>query len=442
MAHALANLVEIEEDRDLTKHEFFLPLCGILQDLVKQDIDGPDALTFSEIAYSLAHDVLNLAVLAGRILWCEGVTANMERSPDLVAIAVDTENYFVLLRTAYDILAKAIVHFGVEPRDRGKIPSDSFNRLKNWIKNKKNPDRINKFHESFRFFVDHFDRFEELKDLRDDIIHHGQYSNIYTDRTRFRFFLMPSGVAEFRLQRRGNEEGDQRKYKTRSKQVFLLPFLQQLTNSLFELITQLSQAIEVQCGMRGSRRHVLSGEYVPALHHLLSYEAPPERNDQIPDSVEERRRDMAAWYLLNAGDYLGAVLFGYPDGYWWRFMMRISELFPELPKYFSPPKFGGARDAIVHWEVVFRENGKNFALLLRDNVLLDVDWLTGVNQNIDNLSERAAASRTILVANKKLIPKNSMVAEESIERFLIEADPIVAAEMAFQILNQSPSECA
>jgi hypothetical protein len=91
------------------------------------------------------------------------------------------------------------------------------------------------------------------------------------------------------------------------------------------------------------------------------------------------------------------------------------------------------------WEVVFRENDKNFALLLRDNVLLDVGWLTGVNQNLNNLSERAAASRTILVANKKIIPKNSMVAAEGIERFLVEGDPIVAAEMAFETLSERSS---
>lgn len=36
------------------------------------------------------HDVLNIAALAGRLLWYEGVTPEMWRSHDLIAVAVDS----------------------------------------------------------------------------------------------------------------------------------------------------------------------------------------------------------------------------------------------------------------------------------------------------------------------------------------------------------------
>src|SRR4029077_13416089 len=130
------------------------------------------------------------------------------------------------------------------------------------------------------------------------------------------------------------------------------------------------------------RTHVLSGVYVPALHHLLSYKEPPERNDRNPDPAAKRRRDITAWYLLEVGDYLGATAVGYPDGYWWRFMMQISELFKKPPRYLSRPMFGG-EDILVDWKVVFQENDKNLALILRDMVALDSHWLAGVNEGLD-----------------------------------------------------------
>lgn len=94
---ALARLVKVEKLSDL-KQQCHVPLCDLLSDLVERNINGPDASTFSQIAHSLAHDLLNLATLAGRLLWYEGVTPDMSRSPDLVAIAVDTENISDLVK--------------------------------------------------------------------------------------------------------------------------------------------------------------------------------------------------------------------------------------------------------------------------------------------------------------------------------------------------------
>jgi hypothetical protein len=434
MAYALASLIEIK-NREITGHEFHLPLCDVLLDLVKQDIDGPHALKFSEIAHSLAHDVLNLAVLAGRLLWCEGVSPNMTRSPDLVAIAVDTENYFVLLRTAYDIITKAVVHFGVEARNRGKTPSESFNSLKNWIENKKYPDRINKFHKTFRFIVDYFDRFEKLKDLRDRIVHQGHRPIIYTDRIRLEFFLAPTGIVELQWLHGGYKQEDHREDKPRFKRVLLLSFLREHTTSILELTNQLCRAIEKQHGIRRSGNHALSGAYVPALHHLLAYKEPPERNDLNPNQPERLRRGIAAFFLLKAGDYLSAIERGYPDRFWWRFAIRLCEMFTDPPTYMSRPKFANW-GVVVGWDIVFHENGKNVALSLRDNILLETKWLMGMNENLDTLSKETEAHRIVLVAKEKKCPTNGPVAEDPSGRFLVETDPIVAAEKAYQMLNQ------
>ena len=202
-----------------------------------------------------------------------------------------------------------------------------------------------------------------------------------------------------------------------------------------ELTNQLCQAIEKQHDMRRSGNHVLSGVYVPALHHLLAYTEPPERNDPNPNQPR-LRRGIAALFLLKAGDYLSAVERGYPDGFRWRFVMRICEMFTDPPTYMSRPKFADW-GVLVGWEMVFKENGRNVALYLRNNVFMEANWLSGEVEYLDRFVERAEVDRMVLVAREMTNPANGPAAEFFSERFLVEADPIVAAEKAYEMLNQS-----
>jgi hypothetical protein len=60
-----------------------------------------------------------------------------------------------------------------------------------------------------------------------------------------------------------------------------------------------------------------------------------------------------------------------------------------------------------------------------------------VNENLDVLSESTEAHRIVLVVKEKKYPTNGPIAEGLSKRFLVEADPIVAAEKAYEMLNQS-----
>lgn len=104
---ALSTIVELKPGEIINRWYFHLPLTDVLLDLLEKDPQGPDAAKLSRIARAFAHDVLHIATLAGRLFWYEGMTPNMKRSEDLVAISVDTENYLMLLRTACDIVASA-----------------------------------------------------------------------------------------------------------------------------------------------------------------------------------------------------------------------------------------------------------------------------------------------------------------------------------------------
>ena len=59
---ALASLIKTQKLTG-SKNEFYVPLCDALLDLVELDITGVRALKLSQIAHSLAHDFLNLAML-------------------------------------------------------------------------------------------------------------------------------------------------------------------------------------------------------------------------------------------------------------------------------------------------------------------------------------------------------------------------------------------
>jgi len=440
---ALASLIKTQKLTG-SKNEFYVPLCDALLDLVELDITGVRALKLSQIAHSLAHDFLNLAMLAGRLIWYEGVTPDMSRSPDLVAIAVDTENYLISLRTACDIVAEAFSYFCVEPKKRGQLPKEkqSFRAMICWAKN--NPHRLR---DDFLFITQHFEWFMELRALRDKIVHQGYYSNIYTDRSLFKFFLMPGFDPDLhrirRFHRRHQDGNDPQQAGPRIRQVSLLSLLKSFTLSVFELTTQLSQAIEKQEELKCSKTHALSGVYVPALHHLLSYIEPIKKSEQ--NISEERQRRLAARYLLQVGDYLTSADCGYPHGFWWRFLMRLSELCTKFPRYISQPQFTGHRaglagqdTGLVEWNFIFNERDFNVAISLRDMVVLEEGWLKVARVNLDDFSRRAGADRAILVANRAM-SSDKLSDPMNMDFLVVEADPMIAADRVFSALTQ-PSE--
>jgi hypothetical protein len=59
--------------------------------LAKSSTDA-GAKHYEELAESFANDVLNLANLGARLLWHEGVSPDIWRSPDIITVSVDTES--------------------------------------------------------------------------------------------------------------------------------------------------------------------------------------------------------------------------------------------------------------------------------------------------------------------------------------------------------------
>jgi len=116
---ALAQLVGHEPQKPLSWYEYYLPLSDVLVVLAKP-ATGAGAPHYEELAESLANDVLNLANLAARLLWLEGVSPDIWRSPDIITVSVDTESYFIMLQSACDVMVDVITTFGAVKK--GQVP--------------------------------------------------------------------------------------------------------------------------------------------------------------------------------------------------------------------------------------------------------------------------------------------------------------------------------
>jgi hypothetical protein len=84
MPRALRTFLELRQSEKLTRWHYYLQLPDVLMDVVELDPMAPQVGRIAELAHSFVHDLLNLAVLASRLLWYEALTPDMSRSPDLV----------------------------------------------------------------------------------------------------------------------------------------------------------------------------------------------------------------------------------------------------------------------------------------------------------------------------------------------------------------------
>jgi hypothetical protein len=243
---ALGTTIEIDRREPLSRFEYYLHLTDALSNC--PDPSGH----LKELSDSFGHDILNLATLAGRLLWYEGVVPTTRRAYEVVAVSVDSEAYFVMLQTACDIMADVVSTLGGVVRS---TPFESFHNLNQWAL--RNPGRVKP---GFRFLVGRHAWFDQINGIRTKLVHRGGDSWIYTDRARFHWDIMFPG-------------------KRVGPGTFLLSLLQRLTGSALEFSKILAETVMPRMKLQQlPTKTVISGAYVPALHHLLEkYKVPPRR---------------------------------------------------------------------------------------------------------------------------------------------------------------------
>ena len=416
MPRALGLLIKIAADQRPSRYRYYVSLPDLLMDIVERDSAAPQAERIAELAHSFAHDVLNLAVLASRLLWYEALTPDMNRSPDLVAVGTDTEAYFLFLKAACDLLAEITAAVAVEPRRRGQVPSGSFHELTQWVKD--NPNRIDA---RFHFLAGESEWFDELHAIRTNLAHRGYDTLTYTNRVYFSFGTAPFRRTETRLLR------EKRGQPTDSRRIAmspLLPFVKRLTRSMLHVSDRLALAAagHLSAGPP-SKTHTLCGVYVPALHGLDSYEPP----------IKSPKLQVIVHCLHQCEDYNTAAKIGFPDGYWWQFLVSLSEYFAAHPVYIGV--FGeGPEDILVDWKIIFAVGDKRLGIVGRDMISADNTWLKSAQGNLEEFVAEAQLEKAAIVT--RVAHTASGVLELPAYPLVVSDQPQIAARTAFELLTK------
>jgi hypothetical protein len=366
---ALGKTVTLAPGQPLTKHDFYSPLSDVLLDLVEKDLYGASAKPASQLGCSLAHDFIRLSTVAGQLLWLIETAPVRTGTPDLLSITMLAESYLMSLRAACDVIAVIVHTFCIEDKKKGQVPDESFNDLIDWIEN--NPKRVP---QSLKFIAEHRDWFADLRSIRDKLVHHRFDINIFMNGVFPSFSLMSTGDLHLHFLRKPGQF-----YEPGLSLTPLMPFLKRATQGALKLASKIAEVIAAERKLVPSKTHVLNGVYIPALHHLLSYEQPDE---EVAED-EQRRREIKARYLRYAGDYLNAIKLGHPDGFWLPFAVRLEELFGSEPVHISEAGHPTWRDGevLIEWHLHFEREQREYAAILREGTFFSVDELTNDEKN-------------------------------------------------------------
>ena len=367
---ALAELVELNPQESLSRFEYRLPLAEALVRAGSARND-PCGKQLDELARSFSNDILNLAALAGRLLWYEGVTPERWRSYDLVSASLDVEAYFVMLQTACDIMASVIALLATK---KNQAPSDSFHALNEWAR--RNPERLLP---QFRIVAKRMSWFNEINGVRTQLVHRGKRVWVSTDRRRFQWTIRGSQTS--------NQDGH-----LKSPKRFLLTDLRRLTQLMLNFSEKLAAIVNTGTRKTISKKLVLSGVSVPALAHLLRLYKPPSNSEILLFNAR---------CLLACGAYVPASYLGYPDRYWWRLVIRMCEYFGLAPEFLMVPVNIDGR--VNNCSFVYSDSTELYGILAFEHFATDEygsndDWVREVLRSIGELQRKTNVRRVAVAA--------------------------------------------
>ena len=374
---ALGVPAEIGRSDSLHRFQFYLGLSDAL--FCRGQTAGPH---LAELARAFGYDVLNLAVLAGRLLWCEGVTPVKWRSHDLIAVGVDTEAYYVMLQCACDIMADVVATLGAK---RGQAPWESFHKLNQWaLRNH------NRLASQFQIVAAKLTWFDKINLKRTQIVHRGEKPHTATDRVSFN-----SGL--------------------------LLPSLRELTVAMLDFSEHLGKIVLPEDEReRFSKKRVIDGVYVPALDHLLNKYQVPERSSELR---------LAAQCLLGCGGYVEAAYIGYPSGFLWTLLFTVSRSLKVAPFAFDVPV--SPHGEVCDCTFLFSSNGMSCGFVAYEQARSGRDWLEYATQIGEQLQAAYNAERIAIIVRRM----DGSAPENLLDRkipVIICDDPIEAADTFFK----------
>jgi len=359
--------ISVDRQRALDRFQFYSRLPDCL-DWAR----GLETNHLREFADSFSFDLLNLAVLAGRLIRYAGITPESYFTRhDIIDVTVDAEAYFVMLQTACDTMADVICTLAVSSKKRKQAPRESFHRLQNWAKDQlgSHQPRINV--DYARIIARDFPWFTELNAIRTKLVHRGNTVWIYTEGCGFEWSLNGAGSQI----RRGTD---------------LLTSLQSLTRDMLNFSNELSLLVASDEELQSQpEKRIIDGLNVPAFHHLLDKYARP---------VDSENLILAAHSLMACRGYVEAAFIGYPDGFWWTSLMEISRALGRGMR--ASRVFVRSTGAISDCRFVFANSAGNFGIVATDIAKDDSEWRKGITESARALRDDYVTDGIVIVARR------------------------------------------
>ena len=195
-----------------------------------------------------------------------------------------------------------------------------------------------------------------------------------------------------------------------------MSLLQNLTSSLLAFSKLLAAVAIPRRELRQvPKKTVISGAYVPALHHLLEKYRVPTRRGGV----------WKARCLEMCRGYVEAACLGFPDGFWWQFLVRISEMLGTEPSVDDPSVL--FTDVIHDCKFVFPLRRGVYGVVVCDEVKGAAQWLDGATESVGKFSTSHGLLRAVLVGQSS----NGKVPNYlpgGIVALVVDDDPYRAAE--------------
>jgi hypothetical protein len=137
--------------------------------------------------------------------------------------------------------------------------------------------------------------------------------------------------------------------------------------------------------------------------------------------------------LHQCEDYHTAARLGFPDGYWWPFLIGLSEHFVSRPDYIGPFT-EGPPDVLVDLKIIFAADGKKLGIVGRDMIASDKTWLQGAQENLEKFVAEAQLEKAALVT--RVAHSASGALGTPAFPLVVSDQPQTAARTAFELLTK------
>jgi len=391
--------INYDRGKKLSRFQFYLPLSDALY-LKAGTLEGDT----KALADSFAFDVLNLAALAGRLLWRSGITPepSMFTRHDILDVTVDAESYFVMLQTACDILAKIIVTIGVEKK--GQAPADSFHKFTEWVSRQLRQPNPRLTPDLCKLMSSDMPWFTEINAIRTSLVHRGKSVWIYTEGRGFEWAL----------------HGGESKI---SRGTDLLTSLQKLTLGMLNFSDQLADIIIPGAERRQAREmRIIDGLYVPALRHLLEAYSTPLPSDDLM---------LTAQCLMSCRGYIEAAFIGYPGGFWWTLLLDLSRQLSHGMR--ASRVFVRSNGLVSDCRFVLTHESHNFGIVACDVARDSAEWRTGVTESAKRLADDYSTKKTVVVV--RWIEEGVKSLTDPSVALVAAAEPLSASKQCLALWN-------